>query len=364
MRSIERLPSKVASFVARLPRVAALVAALALLGVPLSSRAQDAETKLTPQTQQAAELQGKADELIKARKNEEAVAAYKKLLEHLEANKGNFPDFPESQQKAVRAHAHYNMACALALLGNKEASLDALKASIEAGFFDWQFLEKDDDLASVRGEPRYKDLVQSLRGTDKDARRIEKLVKDTVKPKPLFDFDFEATTLDAEKIKLSDWKGKTVVLVCFGTWNPRCKEMAPSLVQLAQLFKERGDPVQLVLLDWERADPTDQIEKDVKDFVAEQKMTFPVALLKEKDPALDRIPELRSFPTTLWIDPTGKVRARWDDEKVLNLDELEAITKALVHEEKAADKKPADAKPEKKGDAPDKKGDKKEDEPF
>jgi uncharacterized membrane protein YGL010W/thiol-disulfide isomerase/thioredoxin len=336
-----------------------------LLAIPAAheARAQEDEARLAPETKLAADLQAKADDLlIKDKKFDDAIATYQKLIDHLEANKAKFTDFPDSQQRAVRAHAFYNMACAQCLSGKRDQALDTLKNAIEAGFYDWQHLEKDDDLKTIREEPRFKDLVMAMRGTDKEARRLEKLVKETIKEKPLFDFSFEVTTLEAEKVKLADYKGKTVVVVCFGTWNPRCKEMAPALVQLAMAIKERGDPVQIVVLDWERTDPTDQIEKDVKDFIAEQKMAFPVALMKEKDPTLDRIPDLRAFPTTLWVDKNGKVRARWDDEKVLNFDELDAITKGVLHDEKGSknDAQPKEKKPDDKK-KPDKK---KEDEPF
>jgi tetratricopeptide (TPR) repeat protein len=340
-----------------------LVAALLAAAIPTAvAVAEDDEPTLTPQTKQAAELQAKADEHLKAKRHDEAIATYKKLLEHIEAHKGDFPDFPESQQKAVRSHAHYNTACAFALSGKRDAALDALKQAIDAGFYDWQWLEKDEDLASVRGEPRWKELVMSLRGLDKEAKRIEKLVKETVKEKPLFDFDFAVTTIDSEKIKLADYKGKVVVLVAFGTWNHRCKEFAPALVQLAHGAKERGEPVQVVVLDWERTDPTDAIETDVKDFIRDLKIGFPVALMKEKDPTLDRIPELKAFPTILWIDKAGKVRARWDDEKVLSLEELDAVTKAVLHDEKP--KKADEKAPEKKKPDDKKKPEKKEDEPF
>jgi thiol-disulfide isomerase/thioredoxin len=336
--------------------------------LPLAASAQE-DAPLAPETQVASDLQKKADDELRAKKNDEAVATYEKLLAHLAENKAKFTDFPESQQKAVRAHAYYNMACAFALAGKREPSLDALQKAIEAGFYDWQHMEKDDDLASVRGEPRWKELMQVLRGTDKEAKRLEKLAKDTLKDKPLFDFAFEGTTLDSQKIASADFKGKTVILVCFGLWNPRCKEMAPALTELARLVKERGDGVEIVVLDWERTDPTEAIEKDVKDFAAEMKMTFPICLMKEKDPTLDRIPSLNAFPTTLWIDKAGKVRGRWDDEKILTVDELDAITKALVHEApKGAEKTPAEKKaepekaPEKKPDK--KKDDKKDDDPF
>src|SRR5581483_3522824 len=91
-------------------RAAAPLAVLIALALPLGgARAQDDETKLTPLTQQAADLQTKADDALKAKKHEDAIATYQKLIEHVDANKTKFTDFPESQQKAVRAHAYYNM---------------------------------------------------------------------------------------------------------------------------------------------------------------------------------------------------------------------------------------------------------------
>jgi thiol-disulfide isomerase/thioredoxin len=162
------------------------------------------------------------------------------------------------------------------------------------------------------------------------------------------------TTLEMEKVKLADLKGKLVIVTCFGTWHAYCRDEMPVLVKLASDLKERGDPVYMIGFSWERADPNEAIEKDVKDFVADKKINFPVALMKQKDPILDRIPDLRGFPTTLWIDKNGKVRARAEDLRTY--EELEAVTKALLNEGAKKDKKAEDKKAdEKKADKPDEK---------
>jgi tetratricopeptide (TPR) repeat protein len=58
----------------------------------------------------------------------------------------------------------YNLACAYALSGgNTAAALDALEASVEAGFDDHEHMENDPDLESLRQEERYRQLIERLK---------------------------------------------------------------------------------------------------------------------------------------------------------------------------------------------------------
>lgn len=52
----------------------------------------------------------------------------------------------------------YNAACALARAGRVPLALDTLDAALEAGFDDPSLIEKDDDLDSLRGDPRLAQL--------------------------------------------------------------------------------------------------------------------------------------------------------------------------------------------------------------
>lgn len=54
---------------------------------------------------------------------------------------------------------HYNLACSYSLLGNALSCLRALKKSLELGYRDFSFMEKDPDLAFVRNDPRFKELL-------------------------------------------------------------------------------------------------------------------------------------------------------------------------------------------------------------
>jgi Flp pilus assembly protein TadD len=59
---------------------------------------------------------------------------------------------------------HYNLACSLALLGRKEAALDALERAIQLGYDDHEHLLQDSDLRSLRRDARFRELVVRLGG--------------------------------------------------------------------------------------------------------------------------------------------------------------------------------------------------------
>jgi hypothetical protein len=59
--------------------------------------------------------------------------------------------------------ARYNLACVLALAGEKHRALAELEAVVARGFDDGDAIAKDDELASLRGEPRFVAAVAQAR---------------------------------------------------------------------------------------------------------------------------------------------------------------------------------------------------------
>jgi hypothetical protein len=60
-----------------------------------------------------------------------------------------------------QAAAVYNIACAHALMGNREAALEWLGRSVEAGFRDLGHARLDPDLALIREDPRFEKILRS-----------------------------------------------------------------------------------------------------------------------------------------------------------------------------------------------------------
>jgi len=67
-----------------------------------------------------------------------------------------------ARRRPAHPTVHYNLACSLALLGRTEESLDALERAIELGFENAAHLLADEDLASLREEPRFLEIVRAL----------------------------------------------------------------------------------------------------------------------------------------------------------------------------------------------------------
>jgi len=62
---------------------------------------------------------------------------------------------------------HYNLACSHALLGRLDEALEALRRAIELGYDDWEHVERDEDLASLRKLDAYERVMAKARGDDR-----------------------------------------------------------------------------------------------------------------------------------------------------------------------------------------------------
>ena len=89
------------------------------------------------------------------------------VLGRLDHEAGRFPEAAEdfrraAERPALRADATYNRACALARAGRRAEALDALEAAVAAGAGPRGAIERDEDLASLRAEPRFAAILASM----------------------------------------------------------------------------------------------------------------------------------------------------------------------------------------------------------
>ena len=73
-----------------------------------------------------------------------------------------------AQRCPLNPTAHYNVACSLALLGRTSEALDSLEQAAELGYDDPEQMRADDDLESLRGEHRFRELVKRLERAAQD----------------------------------------------------------------------------------------------------------------------------------------------------------------------------------------------------
>lgn len=65
----------------------------------------------------------------------------------------------KDRDASVHASVLYNLACSLAFKGKKAEAVETLKRAVQTGFRDKAWIEKDEELNSIRGEAGYKELI-------------------------------------------------------------------------------------------------------------------------------------------------------------------------------------------------------------
>jgi thiol-disulfide isomerase/thioredoxin len=226
---------------------------------------------------------------------------------------------------------YYNEACALALDNMAEQALKSLSEAIEFGYKDLAGMDNDPYLKSVRALAGYADFktkaAETLRAQAEATRlRLKKEVEDLFAQNEPFDFDFELTDTDGKPIALADFSGKVLIVDVWGTWCPPCRMEIPHFVALQ---KELGDAgLVIVGLNRENAPSQEQAVKLVQDFRKDNGMNYRCALVA--DDTLTQIPEFRAFPTTMFIDRTGAVRAKLVG--YTDYEKLDVIVRTLLDE--------------------------------
>ncbi len=234
---------------------------------------------------------------------------------------------------------YYNEACALAKEDKPADALKVLQEAVDVGFKGLDQLEKDDDLASIRELPQFPEFLTKTRETvlERQKQEIDKIFAET---RP-FDFDFESTDIEGNVITMADLKGKVAIIDVWGTWCPPCRMEIPHFVELQTKYKDAG--LEIVGLNNERVKDDEEAVQLIKEFHKENKMNYRCAPIKQA--TIEQIPEFEGFPTTLFFDRTGKVRA-----KIVGynpLETLEMIVSRLLDEKPEGDKPGAEEKSDK-----------------
>jgi tetratricopeptide (TPR) repeat protein len=60
--------------------------------------------------------------------------------------------------------AHYNLACRYALLKQRDKAITTLRKAVELGYRDFEFIQEDHDLDSIRKDPRFRKLIREFAG--------------------------------------------------------------------------------------------------------------------------------------------------------------------------------------------------------
>jgi len=113
--------------------------------------------------------------------------------------------------------------------------------------------------------------------------------------------DFELPSLDGKNVRLSDLRGKAVLLNFWATYCGPCKVEMPWFVELQKEYGPQGFQIIGVAMD-------DASTEDIAKFAKDMGVNYPVLI--GKDSVADSYGGVSVLPTTFFVDRDGKLIAR------------------------------------------------------
>jgi cytochrome c biogenesis protein CcmG/thiol:disulfide interchange protein DsbE len=110
--------------------------------------------------------------------------------------------------------------------------------------------------------------------------------------------DFALKSFDGKTVKLSDYKGKVVIIDFWATWCPPCRKGIPDLISIQDEYKK--DVVIIgISLDSEKT------IKDVPGFVKSYVINYPIVYGNEK--VVNDYGGIEGIPTAFVVDKKGNI---------------------------------------------------------
>ena len=221
------------------------------------------------------------------------------------------------------ASVSYNAASVYLIRGNTEEATERLQKAIESGF-KVADLQRDTRMAKLLETDGFDAMLAKWVATAEEKVRAHAM-EDLANGKT-FPFEFDLKDINGEPVSVQQHNGKVMIVDVWGTWCGPCMAELPSFIKLQEQYGPKG--LQIIGLNYERGQDEKQNRQLVQKVIDQVGINYPCAL--GTDTVQGQIPDFGGFPTTLFIDRSGKVRM-----KAVGLHEyeyLEAIVKTLLEE--------------------------------
>ncbi len=126
---------------------------------------------------------------------------------------------------------------------------------------------------------------------------------------------FELPDMDGEIFKLSQYRGKPVIVNFWATWCPPCREELPSMNRAWDKIKDQG--IEMIAIN------VGEDEDTIFAFMGDYPIDFQT-LMDQSGKIIKQWP-IKGLPTTFVVDPQGRLHYRaiggreWDSDHLLDM---------------------------------------------
>lgn len=110
---------------------------------------------------------------------------------------------------------------------------------------------------------------------------------------------FTVKDMNGGEVRLSDFKGKAILLNYWATWCGPCRVEIPAFVELFDKYKDQGFVILGV--------STDDDPETLRGYAKELKMNYPVLVGRDSEPLLEAFGPVWGLPTSYFIARDGSV---------------------------------------------------------
>jgi thiol-disulfide isomerase/thioredoxin len=274
-------------------------------------------------------LQRQAMQLSQGGNPKAATDLFLKSAKCMKELRAGYPKLTDNEL-AFLPMAIYNEACAESLAGHTDKAIAALEDAMDSGFTDLEHIKKDTDFDPIRNSPQFQKVLKDAPA--KLQARAQRHARELLDGQQSFAFDFSLPNVQGKTVALKDFAGKVLIADIWGTWCPPCRKEIPHFVELHKRYQKAG--LEIVGLNYEN-ESGDKAKELITEFVKTNKVPYQCLIGDDKTRA--QVPNFEGYPTTLFIDRTGKVRLKLVSYH--SLTDLEAIVTALLGEKSTASAK-------------------------
>jgi peroxiredoxin len=115
--------------------------------------------------------------------------------------------------------------------------------------------------------------------------------------------DFTIASIDGKQVKLSDYKGKYVMLDFWASWCGPCRQENPNVVKQYKMYKDKGFNILGISLDTEKKDWQQAVNTDGLSWAH-------VSDLQRFEGPTERLYRIEAIPSNFILDPQGVIVAK------------------------------------------------------